>query len=174
MTTSEDWIWITLIPERLNFCDREGALRTERRRNQPHKNNLAKDFERDLLRDQNAMKAEAATMLYFSCQGIPVTWDLGDQPGKADINDDIDAKLISTFRHRLIMQLDACLDWYYVLCCNEQHPRYCLLGWALGHDIKRLAPIRELQVNRPAYVLENDYLQPMRKLVTILKRQDSQ
>ena len=170
MTTEA--IWIELNPQRIAFCEYHGSQRTERRRSAAHKNNLAKNYELDCLRDQRAMMAEAAAMLWLS-KRIPVTWDIGDVPGLADLEDFIDVKRVDQVGHRLIMQLDGRLDWAYVLCCGQDHPRYWLRGWHWGYEIKRLASIRDLQPNRPAHVLETEHLLQMQQLHEEIQRRRS-
>ena len=146
---------ITLCEARIRFCEKLGYDLCARRVTSEHKNNLPKDWDRDLPRHYRAMMAEAAMMLYLTNKlRAPVKWDIGDLPSLPDIEDFIDVKIPDRWGLRLLMQLDAKLDWAYALCWGDQ-PHFTLRGWRFGYDIKRLATIQELQRNRPCYVLEN-------------------
>lgn len=154
--------WEFLKPQRLILNRQIGTARAESRRNNRHVNNLPPGpFERDLAMHISAVHAESAGMQYFT----PCDWyTFGMKLGRAEICNFIDIKRIDEFDHRLIMQLDDDPNWAYVLCCAMLHPHYCLMGWQWGHAIQRLAPIRELQAGRPAYVLETYHLMAMNEL----------
>jgi hypothetical protein len=168
MVDPSEWIWVTLLPKRVAFCEHEALLVTDRRCEGKHRNNLEKDYERDLARMKRAMCAEGALMIYFSRQGVPVFWDLGLEAGHPDINGHVDAKCVPDFERRLLLYVDANeeeLRREYVLICSAEHPRYCIMGWQSGHEIKRLGVFSELQPKRYSYALDHQHLRPMSELL---------
>jgi len=178
MITDRDLVWETLTPGQIDFCRSEGTKRTDNGRNRGNVNDLGpKDYPSDLLRDQNAVMVEGAFKLYCNRLSVVAAWDLGPETGKPDfvINKSlVDVKGIRLFKHRLLMQLGerGHDDWYYVSCCAELHPKYCLKGWQRGSVIRQLATIENLQGHLgregPCYVLDDKHLLPMRELMFII------
>jgi hypothetical protein len=43
-------------------------------------------------------------------------------------------------------------SWAYLLVSAQEHPRYCIRGWAWGRELAA-APLQELQPDRPCHAL---------------------
>src|SRR5262249_6362976 len=155
MVGPSDYIWITLLPPRLEWVHEVGEARNQNAIDEHRrpKNNAPTNPALARVLNHIGLPGECVGMIYLS----PCTWNYfkrGDLTGLPDLSIDgidIDVKTRQHAHHRLIVQLDDPLEWAYVLACRAQFPRMCLVGWCWGRDAQRPQYRGDPVGGRPAF-----------------------
>jgi len=176
MVFESEWVWIILLPRRLEFCRTvareiyDNAIRLGRR----PKNGAPTDVARALAITEQGYYGEAAGMIYLS----PIKWwieRLLDVRGVPDLGAIIDVKTRRAAWQDLPVQRDDEPHWIYVLAHVAELPRVCLVGWCYGHEAKQDRFWGDPAGGRPAYWVPKDdpILRPMTALRRELERDPS-
>lgn len=156
--------WVTLTPDQMQVGIGWGTAREleARLNNRKPGNNARYDHDTAVRMHRLGTCGEIAAKEWLGCsyrEWVPIQYGVCEEPDLAGF---IDAKTPTSDSYELnVPAHNLKLDWAYLLVLGDQRPRFCIRGWAWGHEFKT---IKEWVPGRPTYTIVQSDLRPPHEL----------
>lgn len=166
--------WVELGGACVRLADDAGHMRVDlaRRNGRRHINGWQVSEADELRWNLVACRAELAAARFYGLRWVGFVD--GDLRGLADIGGFIDVKAVENDGHCLLVPAPAegpeklIDEWAYVLVWAHYHPRYAIVGWRWGFEIRKY-PVQVRVAGRPARFIPRGHLYPAEHLFQYIR-----